>query len=104
MRADLNRRVSLLEPVRAAAPGGGAALSFDEVGVVWAAIAAESARERGRFETLQTATRFSVRIRHRGDVKPGWRAGWAGRVRRVTAAYDPDGSRQFLILICEDET
>jgi len=103
VRAPLNRRISLLRPVRIEEPGGGATLSFVEEAVAWGRVEARANREDDALQAVRVATRYAATVRFRGDVEPGWRAGWGGRVRRITAAFDPDGRRAFLTLICEDE-
>lgn len=103
MRTTLRRRVTLLAPEREEADGGGAEESFAEAAKVWAETRARAGGEAVEPGRLHALTVHELTIRHREDVRPGWRAVWSGRQRRVTAAFDPDGLRRRLTLICEEE-
>lgn len=103
MRAPLNRRVSLERPVRSDTPGGGSETVYVVEDVVWAEISASPGGEAGALEALRTTQAQTLRIRHRDDVAPGWRAVWDGLARRITAVLDPDGRKRELILTCEAE-
>ncbi len=99
----LRHRVTLLAPARADTGAGGVEESFAEAGAAWAAIAAKGAAESAEPGRLHTRQRHELTLRFRTDAAPGWRVRWAGRERRVTAAFDPDGRRARTILICEEE-
>lgn len=82
---------------------GGFSRTWQQVGVVWASVRPRGTRrhdEAGR-EVLDVT--WVVTIRHRTDIAPGVRLVLPeGRVLEVAQAYDPDGRRRWLELLCEE--
>lgn len=97
----MRSRVTLQSPVRVADEIGGAAILWNNVAEVWAAVDALSARETAAFDTTSSTASFRVVIYRRDDVRAGWRVRWGERVLRVAGVVDGGGRR--IDLMCEEE-
>jgi SPP1 family predicted phage head-tail adaptor len=99
--ADLRTRLVLERTTRSDDGGGGAEVTWETVGEVWAAVRVASGGER--FELDRVAGRQSCEIvmRHRDDVEPAMRLRDGTRVYDIRAAFDPDGRRRWLKCLAE---
>ncbi len=98
-----DRPMQLERPLRTELGDGGAAVSFEPVAMVWAALARARLSERivaGRTDSLAT---HRARIRARGDIAGGWRLTEGPRVFRVLAVDDAERRAGVLTLLLEEE-
>lgn len=101
MKAGMLRTpVVLQRPSRAesSAFGDGFTVTHTSAATVYADARPVSGDERDR-EGLHVSERFwKIRIRHRTDVRTGWRVSWDGRLVNLTRVEDPTGRKQELHL------
>lgn len=99
----LRERVTLQQPVEADDGAGGVAVTWSGVATVWAAIRPRSLREAEVSGRLDGIVTHAVMIRHRTDVRGGWRIVFGNRELRVLAVQDSDGRKRFTECLCEEE-
>lgn len=98
----LRTRIKLQSPTRIADEIGGAAISWTDVGDVWADIEAGGASESAAFDATPSVATFRVTINRHGDVRAGWRVAWGARRLRITGVVDDGAPR--ISLNCYEET
>ena len=101
--ADLRARVTLQAPLESDDGAGGVTVAWADVATVWALVEAQSAREQIVSGHLDGVVSHKVILRHRDDLRGGWRIVSEGQVLRVLAAHDPDGRGRTLECRCEEE-
>ncbi|MDX2274650.1 MAG: head-tail adaptor protein [Hyphomonadaceae bacterium] len=79
----LRERVSLQSPQRSADDIGGAALSWNDEGDVWAAVTAAGAAQGVAYDAAPAISSFSLTINRRTDLRAGWRVIWRARSLRI---------------------
>jgi len=99
---ELRERLVLEAPSRDGDGGGGAAITWAEVAVVWARILPRSGTESQALDRLASTVSHEIVIRHRGDVVPEMRFRAGARVFDIRAAFDPDGQRRWLRCLAEE--
>jgi SPP1 family predicted phage head-tail adaptor len=99
----LKRRVTLQRPDRAEDAGGGAAVIWTDVATAWARVTTAAAGEGEAADALTARVAYTVGLRWREDVRPGWRVVFRGKALRVRAAVDRDLDGRFIVLQCEEE-
>jgi SPP1 family predicted phage head-tail adaptor len=98
---DLDQRLTLESPSRTPDGGGGAIVTWSEVGQLWAAVAATTGDERLRAEQVAGRVTHTVVIRHRGDVVPAMRFRAGTRVLDIVAVLEAE-QRRRLHCLCEE--
>lgn len=98
--APLRARVRLQSPARAEDSLGGAALSWNDEGWVWAEISASAPSSSASYDAAPSVAPLTLTIRRR-DVRAGWRVLWRARVLLVLGVRDKGASR--IDLTCEEE-
>lgn len=99
---ELRTRLTLETQVRAGDGGGGAAIAWEPVATVWAAVRPLSGGEGFARDVVSGRLSHEIIIRHRGDVTPGKRFRAGARVYDIRAAFDPDGRRHWLRCLAEE--
>jgi SPP1 family predicted phage head-tail adaptor len=97
----LRHRLTLQDPSRTE-DGGGAAIAWNDVADLWAALEATTGGEAVGAGRLSGNTQTVVTVRYRDAVTPAMRFVLDGRVLQIRAVLDPDGSRRFLRCLCEE--
>lgn len=99
----MSARLVLERPVELADGQGGADVSFEAVGALWARIEplGESREERAGSD-LATLT-HRIWLRFRGDIASGMRLCRGERVFVIRSLRDPDEGRRYLVCLCEED-
>jgi SPP1 family predicted phage head-tail adaptor len=97
----LDQRLTLESPSRAPDGGGGAVVTWSEVGEIWAAVRPITGDERLRADQVAGRVTHSVVIRRRADVIPAMRFRSGARVLEIAAVLDA-GRRNRLRCLCEE--
>lgn len=94
----LNRRVNLQRPSGLAGDG------YVTVATVWAAMRASGGAETVKFGGASTMGQNVLTLRFRDDIRSEWRVSEpaSGRVFQIAHYGDPDGSREWLELFCQE--
>ncbi len=98
----LRHRVSLEQQIETPDGCGGYTTTWQLVTDLWAAIKPLSAAAHVSLGTVNTKTTHQFTIRWRSDCKPEMRVTKAGREFLITALIDPDETKRYLILNCEE--
>jgi SPP1 family predicted phage head-tail adaptor len=99
----LRDQVHLQQPLEVDDGSGGVTTSWMSVASVWATITPRSQREASVAGHLDGIVTHRVRLRHREDLRGGWRIVKGTRILRVLVVSDPDGRRRFVECLCEEE-
>ena len=99
---DLSHEVMLESQLRQPGPGGGATLSWQPLGLLWAEIRARTGHESLIDGRVTSRVSHEVWIRHGVEVRPEMRFVEGSRVLLVLAALDVDGRRRWLKCLCEE--
>ena len=97
----LRHRLTLEAPSRAGDGGGGAAVTWEAVAELWAAVRPISGDERLRADAVSGRITHEVWIRHRADVAPAMRFTHGARILEIAAVLDA-GRRDRLRCLCEE--
>ena len=99
----MSARLVLERPVEVADGQGGAAVSFEAVGSLWARIepVAESREERAGSDLVTLTHRIWMRFR--GDIVSGMRLRRGERVFVIRSLRDPDEGGRYLVCLCEED-
>lgn len=97
----LDQRLTLESPSRAPDGGGGATVTWSEVGEIWAGVRPITGDERLRADQVAGRITHTVVIRRRADVIPAMRFRAGSRVLEITAVLDA-GRRNRLRCLCEE--
>ena len=103
MITDRRSRIAVYEKQRVDDGQGGSVTNWVLWSALWAEVRLVSPRERFSSDGLQGAARFQAIIHHRDLFPDPARIVWGEHILRVIAASDPDGRRERLHLICEEE-
>ena len=100
---EMTARLTLSRPVAVSDGQGGAVVTHEAVAALWARIVplAAAIEERAGAELVTLTHR--IWIRHRADMQAGMRLEKGARRFAVKSAHDPDETRRFLVLSCEEE-
>jgi SPP1 family predicted phage head-tail adaptor len=98
----LRHRVTLEAPVATADGGGGADLAWAPVATVWARLRAQRATAGRENQATVQVVSHEVTLRWRGDVTPRMRLVYEGRVLEIRSVRDPDETKRWLVLVCEE--
>lgn len=119
--AALNVRLTLEQPVEVEDGQGGASITFQPLTKLWARIQYKSQSLSEELDALKAVLTHDITVFWRADFKSGQRlvrqppvlpAGQvvvantasAPAIYAIKGLYDPDGSRRFLVLVCEEES
>lgn len=100
--AQLRHRMMLERPTEAPDGQGGKIAGFEPVAQIWVALSVidgQTIEEAGRTVAL---TRYRLTIRHRPDIRPGWRLVSAAHSLLVASLVDPDASARWLVIEAEE--
>jgi SPP1 family predicted phage head-tail adaptor len=96
-RADLTRRLTIEAPVADISDGGSVAVSWQSIGVVWAALRPVASREITTSDAQSLRTTHEIWLRYRADLTGAMRFRLGLRVFDVLAIRDPDERQRWLI-------
>jgi len=99
----MTARLTLEQPQDISDGQGGTVRSWQAVASLWALIEPQSVTRDERGGAEVATVNHSVTIRFRSDIRRGDRLVKGGRTLFVRALRDPDESRRFLLLDCEEE-
>lgn len=94
---DLNKRLTIEAPVRNTSDGGSAIISWQHVGMVWAALRPTAARETVNSDGLRLQTTHEIWLRYRHDLTGAMRFRLGLRVFAIQAIRDPDERQRWLL-------
>jgi SPP1 family predicted phage head-tail adaptor len=100
--ADLDRRLSLEQPVDTPDDIGGVARVWAHVDNLWAQVTTASGSEVFAGQREESVLTHRVLIRWRPDVTGAMRLRDGARIFAIHAAHDWDTQRRFLLLQCEE--
>ncbi len=103
MIGDLNRRIGLYRPQVSADNLGGQVTSWPFWRAVWAQIEPLSPREHHYDGRAAILVPYKITIRYIADFPERVRLIWGSKTLRVITTSDPDGRRERLHLICEEQ-
>lgn len=98
----LRDRVQWLRRDMVAEPEGGHSNIYVPMATIWARVRSLSTRQAQMVDARALATSHGVVLRYRGDIRPGDRFIYRGRVLTVLSALDMEGRRAFLSCACSD--
>jgi SPP1 family predicted phage head-tail adaptor len=99
---DLNRRITLQQPVEATDAEGAITVTYTTLRTVWAAIDALTGNEvflAGQIEAMRPVT---ITIRYQSDVSPRLRIAYGSRVFQIRSVRDVEEKHRELELLCEE--
>lgn len=100
MRAGpLKHRCTVAKPHLERTASGGATVTWQDAGKVWAEITIPTGRVSPVAEQLEAVISAEIRIRPRADIVAGWRLTEGGVTYKVEAPL-PDNDRTMLRLLC----
>ena len=99
----MTARLQLERQVETADGQGGAAVSFEPVGPVWACIEplGESREERAGAEIVTVTHR--IWLRFRASLAAGMRLRKGERIFAIRSLRDPDETGCYLVCLCEED-
>ena len=98
----LRHRVTLEGPVRIAAEGGTATVSWTSLGSLFARIEPIGGREVDTADGTVAVVTHKVLIRHRNDVSAPMRFVAGTRILEIRAVLDLEGRRRWMQCLCEE--
>lgn len=98
---DLRHRLTLEQPIRTDDGGGGAAVTWQTVAELWAAVRPLSGDERLRADAVSGRITHSVAFRYRSGVLPAMRLRDGPRILEIAAVLDA-GPCNRLTCLCEE--
>jgi SPP1 family predicted phage head-tail adaptor len=101
---ELNRRLTLQEPVETADGAGGVTRTYADVATVWARIDPVSARYDIVAAGAGATVTHRITIRSGPDVTTRHRFTEGARVYRVVAVRDADATRRFRVIHAEERS
>ncbi|WP_234894392.1 phage head closure protein [Agrobacterium vitis] len=99
----MTARLTLEQPVNEPDGQGGVSQGWQAIAMLWALIEPQSFTREERGEAEIATIDQTVTIRFRTDVARGHRLVKGTRILAVRALRDPDESKRFLLLDCEEE-
>ena len=103
MRAgDLNKRVTIQVPTKAADGMGSFTITWSDLATVWAAIWPKGAKEV--VQSMQTSMEVShrIRVRFRRPFRPDWRLKFGDRYFNIVSVINPNERNEWLDLMCKE--
>ena len=100
----LRHRVELQSPIETADTGGSATTTWQTIATVWASVVPTRGTETIIADGEVGRTFYDVTIRHRSDIGTDHRIAHDNRHLQVLPAFDPDGTRRWLVCRCRHET
>jgi SPP1 family predicted phage head-tail adaptor len=99
---ELNKRLTIEQPVRGPMDGGSSVISWQSAGTVWAALRAVGDGRGGRNQTtaedgLTLHITHEIWLRHRPDITGAMRFRMGLRVFRILSVRDPDERQRWLV-------
>lgn len=102
MIGDLNKRITIQAPTRAADGMGGFTVTWSTISTAWAGIWPVSANERIQNQAVAMTITHRIRIRYRRVFRPEWRILYRGRYFNVVSIVDPNEAHEWLDILCEE--
>lgn len=99
----LRHRLALQRPVRAEDGGGGAAVTWETVAELWAALSPLTGSEAVEADRLVGHVSHEIWIRWRAGVVPGMRFVFGPRLFDIRAALDVNERRRWLRCLAEEK-
>jgi SPP1 family predicted phage head-tail adaptor len=100
---ELNQRITIEELTTTYDDGGGYSQTWTTFATVWAKIRGITGNERYTAQQIEAVTDYVVKIRYRPGVKATMRIKHGDKVLDIIAAFDPEGKRREMTLLCEEE-
>lgn len=100
--SDLSKRVTLQAATESRDLVGGLVETWAAYATVWAAVRNASGRELWYRQQMAATSVWSIDIRYRGDVTTKHRVVYDDRTFEIRAVVDPDVSRRYLTLACDE--
>ena len=99
---ELRTRLTLEAPSRTDDGGGGAAIEWEAVAEVWAAVRPINGAEHFELDRIAGRRTHEIIIRFRADVTPQMRLRAGAQMFDIRAAFDPDQRRHWLKILAEE--
>lgn len=99
---DLNKRITIQHPTRAADGMGGFTEAWTDAATVWAAIWPVSANERIQNQAVTMTITHRIRLRYRRVMRSEWRILYNGRYFNIVGWTDPNEAHEWLDVLCEE--
>ncbi|HVY13511.1 MAG TPA: phage head closure protein [Alphaproteobacteria bacterium] len=99
---EFRERVSLQQEARTPDTGGGAALSWEEVAQVWAAVEPLSGREDVQAEGVSGRAVYRLRFRCGVEVTPAMRVVWRGKILNIRSLRNVDARDRLMEVTAEE--
>ena len=93
-------RITLMQPIKTPDGMGGSHSTWQEVATVWAEFRIPKAQELTAIGTVISDLVRQISIRHRKDVRRGWRVFNEGKTYLVQHTYDFD--LETTVLVCQE--
>ncbi len=103
MIARLKQRIGIYRPQTQPDALGGAVTSWPFWASAWADVRAQTTQQDFSHGRAAVTVRYRVVIRFKESFPERARLMWGAKTLRVLTASDPDGRRERLHLICEEE-
>ena len=101
--SELNKRITLQQPTRAADGMGGFTVSWADAATVWAAIWPVSAAERISASKETGEITHRIRIRYRSGIRSSWRIKYGDRYFNIAGPpIDPNMAHRWLDILCKE--
>jgi SPP1 family predicted phage head-tail adaptor len=94
---ELNKRITIEAPRPGPSDGGSATISWQSIGVVWAALRPTASRETVASDGQSLHTSHEIWLRYRSDLTGAMRFRLGGRVFAIQSMRDPDERQRWLI-------
>ena len=98
----LRHRIALQAPARTPDAGGGVAVTWTTVAVLWAELRSLGGSEVAIADGLQGRVTHEFRMRRRMDVSPAMRLLYGTRVFVIWAVLDRDGPEPYIRIQAEE--
>lgn len=96
---ELDKRITLLRPVRTPRLGGGYDESQEEIGTVWAHVRPLSGNEREQFDRVNGEAAYLFVIRNRDDITDNTLIQWEGETYNVRFPKGRGGRPLYLEIV-----
>jgi SPP1 family predicted phage head-tail adaptor len=99
---ELNKRLIIEQPIRGATDSGSSVISWQQTGIVWAALRTIGAGRGGSIQTtaqdgLTLHVSHEIWLRHRPDITGEMRFRMGLRVFLIQSIRDPDERQRWLV-------
>jgi len=96
----MDKRITLLKPVKIPDEMGGYKQTWENAGTVWAEFKKPSLSTVEAHGTVVSEVNQEIAIRYREDVRRGWRVEYRNRTFTVEHTYDY--GRESTVMICRE--